>query len=424
MCPIQGIWLFSCEGPISMPNPKVSPVILLAPVEKGYVAYNPVLDRLHQLNPTAALLAELCDGQRTVEEIRQLAGPLLPEGKAGEIDRWIDEGLKTGLLVQEGPETAPVQQLSAPELSLRTKRLKENGEVQAAHLCAKKAIELKPDDWSAWYDLGEIAQCLGRRDEARSAYQVYFDANPDDGEIEHLLIALRDDAAPPRASDRAIKKIYKNFAASYESRMLEDLKYAGPEWMLDAIRGAAGDCEGLAILDLGCGSGLVGARVSKRAAELTGVDMSPEMIELARARNIYDRLEVAEITEWLERDQTLFDLIISCDCLIYFGDLGPITRAAARRLKPGGFLAISMERGDSYPYHLTDTGRYTHHPDHVRDVAANSNLRVAKLDENFLRMEYDEKVMGLYAVLGKCPEAGPERPARRDENAMSRLYRD
>jgi len=125
------------------------------------------------------------------------------------------------------------------------------------------------------------------------------------------------------------------------------------------------------------------------------------MIDLARARNIYDRLEVAEITQWLGRDDTLFDLIISCDCLIYFGDLGPITGAAARRLKQGGVLAMSMERGDRYPFHLTDTGRYTHHPDHVRDVATKSGLAVARLDENFLRMEYDEKVMGLYAVLVK-----------------------
>jgi predicted TPR repeat methyltransferase len=356
---------------------------------------------LHHLNPIAALLAELCDGSRSIEEIHNLAGPLLPEGKTGEIDRWISEGIKTGLLLQEGVEAAPVHELSAAELSTRTKRLKENGEVQAAHLCAMRTIELKPDDWSAWYDLGEIAQCLGRRDEARAAYQVYFDANPDDGEIEHLLIALRDDKPPPRASDRAIRKIYKNFAASYESRMLEDLKYAGPERMLDAVRRAMGDRDGLSILDLGCGSGLVGASVKKSAADLTGVDMSPEMIELARARNIYDRLDVAEITEWLERGQTLFDLIISCDCLIYFGDLGPITRAAAKRLKPGGFLAMSMERGGRYPYHLTDTGRYTHHPDHIRDVATNSGLKVAQLDENFLRMEYDEKVMGLYAVLGK-----------------------
>ena len=52
-----------------MPYPKISPVILLSPVEAGYIAYNPVLDRLHHLNPIAALLAELCDGSRSIEDI-------------------------------------------------------------------------------------------------------------------------------------------------------------------------------------------------------------------------------------------------------------------------------------------------------------------------------------------------------------------
>lgn len=387
-----------------MPNPRINPVILLSPVEEGYVAYDPALDRLHHLNPTAALIVELCDGSRSVDEIRGLAGPLLPEGKGDEIDRWINDGIGAGLLLWEGSENTGAQAFSARELSTITKRLKDNGEVQAAYLCVKATIDLNPDDWPAWYDLGEIAQCLGRRDEARAAYQIYLDANPEDGEIEHLLIALRDDAPPPRASDRAIKKIYRNFAPSYESRMLEDLKYVGPERTLEAITAVIGEREGLSVLDLGCGSGLVGASVTKRAAELIGVDMSAEMIELARARNIYDKLEVAEITEWLDQGQKPFDLIISCDCLIYFGDLGPITRSAAKRLNPGGLLAISMECGDRYPFHLTDTGRYKHHPNHVREVAANSDLTVAQLDESFLRMEYDERVRGLYAVLSKGPQ--------------------
>jgi predicted TPR repeat methyltransferase len=144
--------------------------------------------------------------------------------------------------------------------------------------------------------------------------------------------------------------------------------------------------------------------VKGRAAQLTGVDLSPEMIELARARNIYDRLEVGEITAWLDQGETPFDLIMSCDCLIYFGDLSRIVAAAARRLGPGGLFAMSMERGNRPPFHLTDTGRYTHHPDHVREAAAKAGLEVARMDEAFLRMEYGEEVMGLFAVLVK-PDA-------------------
>ena len=91
-------------------------------------------------------------------------------------------------------------ELSAAELISLSKRLREIGNVQAAYLCGKRTVELVPENWEAWYDLGEIAQCVGKREEARAAYQLYFNHHPEDSEIEHLLIALKDEAPPPRAS--------------------------------------------------------------------------------------------------------------------------------------------------------------------------------------------------------------------------------
>ena len=284
-----------------MPNARIHPVILLSPVEGGYVAYDPALDRLHQLNPVAALLTELCDGSRSVEEIRDLAGPLMPEGKIGEIDRWIDDGIKAGLLVWEGGAAAGGRELSAEELATLTKRLKATGKFQSAYLCGKRTVELAPDDSDAWYELGEVAQCVGRRDEARAAYQKYFDTNPEDGEIEHLLIALRDDAPPPRASDRAIQHIYKSFAASYESRMREDLRYVGPERMQDALQAVIADRTGLSILDLGCGSGLAGVSMRPRAAEMVGMKYVDG--KLAENPNAKWRIDLAT-RSMLQRDIT------------------------------------------------------------------------------------------------------------------------
>jgi len=66
-------------------------------------------------------------------------------------------------------------------------------------------------------------------------------------------------------------------------------------------------------------------------------------------------------------------------------------------------FAMSMERGVRYPFGLTDTGRYQHHPDHVRDAAAEARLTVARLDEAFLRMEYGTPVTAIYAVLTTKP---------------------
>jgi predicted TPR repeat methyltransferase len=181
--------------------------------------------------------------------------------------------------------------------------------------------------------------------------------------------------------------------------MLEDLKYQGPERLSEGISSVIGEAAGLAVLDLGCGSGLAGTRLKSWAGQMTGVDLAPEMIALAGQRNIYDRLEVGEITEWLQNTEERFDLIASCDCIIYFGDLHRIAAAAAKRLNPGGVFALSMERGDRYPFHLTDTGRYEHHPDHVREAAAAAGLTVVYLQDAFLRMEYGSSVTGLFAVL-------------------------
>jgi predicted TPR repeat methyltransferase len=123
------------------------------------------------------------------------------------------------------------------------------------------------------------------------------------------------------------------------------------------------------------------------------------MIDLARARKVYDRLEVTEITRWLHANQEQFDLIAACDCLIYFGDLRQVAIPAARRLAPGGMLAFTLERGEQYPFRLTDTGRYTHTAQHVREVAQQAGLQVTRLEEAYLRMEYGAEVIGLFVVL-------------------------
>ena len=384
-----------------MPNPTLNPAILLSPMENGYVAYDPVFDRLHQLNPIAALVVELCDGSRSIESIRELTAPLMPEGRGIEIDRFIDQGLSGGLLMLGADAATHPAELSAEELSRLAQRLNDSGKVQTAFLCASKAAELRPTVAENWYALGSLAYSLGRREDARIAYETYLQLRPEDATLEQLMVALRDAAPPPRAPNECIRQIYRRFSANYETLMREELDYQAPERLRDAITAVMGERHDLAVLDLGCGSGLVGALLKPWTSVLVGVDLSPEMIALARNRDIYDRLEVSEITEWLGRTEDRFDLIVACECLNYFGDLHPVISAAARRLNTGGIFGLTAERGDRYPFRLTDTGRYAHHGDHVRDVAARCGMAVARMDEGFLRLEYGAEVIGLYAILRK-----------------------
>lgn len=402
-----------------MANPTIKPSILVAPVEEGYVAYDPATDTLHQLNPFAALLAELCDGTRHVDEIRLLVAPLMQQSDAAEVDRWVEAGVKSGLLVWSDGGNERLKQFSPGELYEFAVRLKRAGNPQPAYLCTKRALELTPDNWDAWYDFGDLCLSVGKRHEARQAFDTYFKANPDDAEVEHLLFALKDETPPERASDRTIQKIYKDFAWSYDSRMREDLEYSGPERLFDAIRLVIGEGSGLEVLDLGCGSGFAGAVLKPLASRMIGVDLSPDMVELAKKRAIYDGLEIAEITEWLTQSNEKFDLISCCDCLIYFGDLTKITKAVAERLKPGGVFALTTEAGPAYPFRITDTGRYEHHPDHIRDVAAAAGLSLAHLQQAFLRFEYGAEVTANYAVLKNDHGAKAFRNASKTDSSLA-----
>ncbi len=387
-----------------MDHPVINPDVGLSPVEGGYLAYNPVSDCLHELNAMGALIAELCDGSRSVEEIRALAGPLMPEGQSAEIGGWIRDAIEAGLLVWGDGATVRPHELTSDELSGLADKLRGNGYTESTFQCLKRVTELTPDNPDAWHALGWAAQAVGRRKEAGDAFEKYLEARPEDASIRHILTALKDEAPPPRASDECIVQIFRDFSSHYDSKMRDNLSYQAPERLQELIRAEMGDAGGLDILDIGCGTGLAGVGLKERAACMVGIDLSPEMIEVAREREIYDQLEIAEITEWLDQTEGQFDLIVACDCLVYFGDLQRMAASAARRLKPGGWFAFTTERGEKYPFHLTDSGRYTHHPDYVREVAAKAGLMVGRLEEGFLRTERGVEVTGLLALLRKASD--------------------
>jgi predicted TPR repeat methyltransferase len=373
--------------------------VFLFAAEDGYVAYDSSADRLHQFNPLASLIVELCDGSRTSDDIIELVQPFVPTESAPEIAAWIGQAMDAGVLVEAAPGQA--NEPSVKELTNLAHRMNDTGRHQVAYLAWKRATELSPEDADAWYWLGDTAYWLGRLEEARAAYTKYLTRHPEDAELQQLVIGLGKGAPPSRAPNDCIEQIYRRMSSDYDTLMRERLDYQAPERLRDAIESVTGNRGGMTILDLGCGSGLSGSSLKDKASLLVGIDLSPEMIDLARKRGIYDRLEVAEITDWLARHQARFDLIVICECLVYFGDLRDVVAAAAQRLHPGCVLALTVERGGQYPFSLTHSGRYAHHFDHVREAARAAGLSPAYLEEGFLRKEYGAPVTGLYAVLTK-----------------------
>lgn len=103
---------------------------------------------------------------------------------------------------------------------------------------------------------------------------------------------------------------------------------------------------GLEILDLGCGEGENTRRLARDGAAMSGVDLSGEMIALARAAEAAEPLGIAyetgsyaALTAYADQS---FDACVSTMSLMDGPRLGDAFRAAQRVLRPGGWLAFSV----------------------------------------------------------------------------------
>ena len=368
----------------------------LAPASDGYLAYDTDARRLHRLNPAAALIVELCDGTRSATEVCEAVAGHLAGGDAVDCLRWMAGAVADRLLVSaDGAPPAPTPAARA-ELA---RALRAEGRVLAAFVCQHDATMSLEDDADQWEALGELAHIVGRREDARVAYERYVALAPGDAEVEQILVALRDEPAPPRAPDECILQLYGRFAGFYERNMCADLDYQAPAWLGEALDAELGDIGGLDVLDLGCGTGLAAPGLRRWARRLVGIDLSPEMVVHARSTRLYDELDVAEITGWLFRtDAREFDLIAACDTFIYFGDLRQVLRPASCRLRAGGRLAFTVERDEGTSFRLTDSGRYAHSEAHIQLATSDAGLRVTILNERLLRYEYGDAVSGFVVV--------------------------
>lgn len=124
-----------------------------------------------------------------------------------------------------------------------------------------------------------------------------------------------------------------------------------PEWdarmvrcphKIDAIMDAAGVSAGKTVLDVACGTGvLFGDYLSRDAAAIVGVDLSPEMVRIARRKFPHSHVTVmcADIEE--VRFDALFDCCVVYNALPHFTDPARLIERLARFVVPGGRLCIA-----------------------------------------------------------------------------------
>jgi len=102
---------------------------------------------------------------------------------------------------------------------------------------------------------------------------------------------------------------------------------------------------GARVLDVGCGAGLLSEAMAREGAQVTALDLAPELVKVARLHGLESGVKVdyrlQSVESLAQEMQGQFDAITCMEMLEHVPDPGSIIRACATLLRPGGKLFLS-----------------------------------------------------------------------------------
>lgn len=281
------------------------------------------------------------------------------------------------------------------------------GDLAAAAELMEQAIELEPGFASAWFMLGDLREQLGAWDEAIVAYTHACQSDPDDrhgAKLRLMRLGAEEVSSMPPGYVRAL---FDQYAPRFNKTLVQDLDYCGPQVLLKAVLAARHAARQPAhfkrVIDLGCGTGLAGREFASLSDELIGIDLSPGMIERARATGFYARLYVTDMLQGMcaESDASA-NLVIAADAFVYVPKLEPLLREAVRVLKPQGLLAFTVETHPGEGVILGRGLRYAHGEAYLRDAVADAGLAACAIVPASTRVEANEPVPGFVVTASRA----------------------
>lgn len=173
------------------------------------------------------------------------------------------------------------------------------------------------------------------------------------GEVAQAVVARLDRADPVLANDHArlgeVRRARAEQAARYFAEQAADWDrirslHVPEERVEAALRDIIGKKTFFSVLDLGTGTGRMLELLAPFAQRAVGVDQSPAMLNVARARLEHAGLRNAQLRQGdiyaLPVEHDAYDLVVVHQVLHYLDDPARALREAVRTLRPGGQIVI------------------------------------------------------------------------------------
>ena len=178
--------------------------------------------------------------------------------------------------------------------------------------------------------------------------------------------------------------LFDHFAEKYE-KTLESIDYN----LINKIKELNINPKGK-VLDIGCGSGLLGEAIKMDEIILTGIDLSKNMLLLSKEKNVYDELIQTEALPFLQK-KNAFDWFFALDVFNYIGDISEIIS-----LCKGKNLCFSIEtvKGSDKNFVLTSSGRFQHNPAYIEKLLQENAFKIVSHPLE-IRLENNLPVQGI-----------------------------
>ncbi|HSK38321.1 MAG TPA: methyltransferase [Arenibaculum sp.] len=271
---------------------------------------------------------------------------------------------------------------------------------RAAEVCT--AAIGRNETTELWHNLGvALNRMPGGKSDAIAAFERAVALDPGNRRSRHMLALLKGEeieTIPPGF----VSDMFDEYASYYDTDVVEKLKYRVPGLMRRMLLDPrTGKFRYRAVLDIGCGTGLVGVMLRDLTDYLKGIDLSRSMLAQALAKGLYDQIEVADVAETLGSDERRYDAVVAGDVFGYMGRLDDVFSLVHARLEPGGIFTFSVERNETEDFGVLATGRFSHGEAYVRSALQAAGFVMLGIEQEALRVQAGMPVEGLIVLARK-----------------------